>query len=67
MKDKVCTEDKRGRNRGRETEEQRTGTVEYSHKNGTLGQLIDRIQRTGDKEQSREARDRGRGIQGTET
>jgi hypothetical protein len=37
---KQGTEDKRRRNRGWETEKQRTVTVEKSHRKGTLGQLI---------------------------
>jgi hypothetical protein len=43
----------------RESEEQRTGPVEFrATKKGTLGQLIDWVQRTGDKEQSHETGNR---------
>jgi hypothetical protein len=35
-------EDRRWRNRGRETEEQRTGTVEQGHRKGDTG-TVDRV------------------------
>jgi hypothetical protein len=47
------TEDGKQKSKGQEQWNRAT-------KKGTLGQLIDRVQRTGDKEQSRETGDRGR-------
>jgi hypothetical protein len=56
MKDKG----QRTRDGGIEDGKQRSNGHEQSHKKGTLGQLIGRVQRFGNKEQSRERGDRGR-------